>query len=270
METLWIIYYWFYIPVENKKNISASVDFICLDEKPGEGLFREEVERHEGEFKADNPSHKAEIICKISVRRIKYEDERFEHLGLCVYKMENGQEKYLGMVITDIISLSNDIYQVIQMGPGLVKKECGKIVQIIEDNFYRLKTVNESKINNPYIIESFDILKNVYEEYMEYLKTTGGKEGQDNCRVKDGLWENYGYEEARGQFFIPVKDFKEMYENMDISREMGITGYKKLLSRNGYSMTNRGRNDYTHAENGKVIALYIEKIKEGLKQYNGR
>lgn len=262
METLWIIYYWVEIPpMPGKPVISPGTNWMWLDKEPDNNPFIKEAENREGAFDINDTSHKAGIICKISVRRIKYEDERFECLGLCVYKMENGQEEYLGMVTTDIMSLSKDIYQTARMGPGLVKKECGKIVQIIENNFYRLKTVNESKINNPYIIESFNILKNVYEEYMEYLKTTGGKKGQGNGRVKDGLWENYGYEETQGQFFIPVKDFKEIYGNMDISRVMGITGYKKLLSRNGYSMTNKGRNDYTHAVYGKVTHCILKKSK---------
>lgn len=91
------------------------------------------------------------------------------------------------------------------------------------------------------------------EIYNEYLKTADSKTGTDSSKTKadksrteDDLWKNYGYDKTRNQFFIPVKDFKEIYENMDVSKEMGITEYKKFLNQNGYSMANHGRNDYTH------------------------
>ncbi len=57
---------------------------------------------------------------------------------------------------------------------------------------------------------------------------------------------------------------------MDISKEMGITEYKKLLKQNGYSIANQGRNDYTHTVYGKVIALYIKKIEKVLEENNGK
>lgn len=267
MEELWIIYYWYEIPINNKVNTSPSFDCICLDEEPDNDLLKKEVAKRKAEFDENNLSHKAGIICKISVRRVRYEDEPFDHLELGVYRMENQQKDYLGVVTTDMISLSKDIYQLARMGSGLVKRKCESVVINIENNFYRLKTVKESKINKPYIIESFNILMKLYKEY---LKIIDDKEEKGNGKQKDGLWKNYGYDETQGQFFIPVKDFKEIYEDMDVSKEMGITEYKKLLKQNGYSIANQGRNDYTHTVYGKVIALYIKEIEKVLEENNGK
>lgn len=270
MEELWIIYYWVKIATEKKKNVSPDFGYIELNNDPDNDLFMKEVENRQGAFKTDNPLHEAGIVCKISVRRVKYEDENFECMELGVYRNEKGTDKYLGMVTTDIVSLSKDIYQIALLGSGMVKKDCLEIVHHIECNFYNLATTEKNKADKQYIVQSFKVFTEVYKEYEVYLKTAASKAKTGSSNAEDGLWKNYGYDETQGQFFIPVKDFKEIYDSMDISKEMGITEYKKLLKQNGYSIANQGRNDYTHTVYGKVIALYIKKIEKVLKENNGK
>ncbi len=257
MKKLWIIYYWWKAHIINKES-SPKRFYIALDRNPDNNTLIKEVEEKQGGCDVGNIQSQLEVICKISVERVKYKNEPFENLELNVYSVEDGTEKCLGMLTTDIIALSKDIYQIAKIGSGLVKGDCDNIIMPIENNFSRLKRIYR---NNKDIDSNILVFLEVYKEY---------KNAVSNKDVS--LWENYGCDGEGSDeiFYIPVNDFKEIYEEMGIKKDISITKYKKYLSDNGYSKTNRGRNDYTHSLYGKVIALYIEKIKNELDTDNGK
>ena len=196
-----------------------------------------------------------DIVCKIEVRRkretgIKGEFLEIEVWDCQIYEDDKNKRKEipLGVITTDTNSLGKNIQEIALMGSGITKSNFRTITKIIEVNYPLIKPDSgnwkgvQHKSREQALLESILYFGSLYKEYL----------GKNNkSRIKKPL------------FLIPVKEFSELYNDMEISEYLNIKDYKKYLKDNGYIKTNQNRYDYTDTEIGKCIAFEIKNIETG-------
>ena len=266
MDSLWIAYCRItYYKIKNSKKApgNAFSKEAVSEEKNYDYRFQNSDKNNDEEFikgilKSQSRARgkdDIDIVCKIEVRRkretgIKGEFLEIEVWDCQIYEDDKNKRKEipLGVITTDTNSLGKNIQEIALMGSGITKSNFRTITKIIEVNYPLIKPDSGNwkgvhhKSREQALLESILYFGSLYKEYL----------GKNNkSRIKKPL------------FLIPVKEFSELYNDMEISEYLNIKDYKKYLKDNGYIKTNQNRYDYTDTEIGKCIAFEIKNIETG-------
>lgn len=166
-----------------------------------------------------------------------------------------------GKIVSSSTRISNDIYKLEEFGIYLTEPYYDELSKIIRDIYFDLSAIEQEFIDN-------DVPRNAVEAFVEMLN----EELNVTEKIKNPNTPKSGEEIVRtnrekykskddSYYDIPVKDFKQLYDNSNFKR-FTLTSIKEALIIHGYAKANRGRNDYNVANVGKVIRLYVSEMEK--------
>ena len=245
------------IPEENK-DIAAKFKYITEIFKNGAAKSQAKAGKEDA----------VDIVCIMNVKRkrttgIKNEFLEIEVWDCQVYEDDENKRKNetLGVITTDISSLSKDIEEIALMGSGITRNGFKTVSKIIEVNYPLIKPETTTgwgksghKSREQALSSSILYFYDIYKDNISKTKKETVKSDKNNIQIKGEY------------FYIPVNKFTEIYSGMEIQEYLDIKDYKKYLKDNGYVKTNKDRYDYTDAKVGKCIAFNIKKLLEYSQQ----
>lgn len=178
---------------------------------------------------------------EIEVHRLKDTYSRKE--SVCVILLCNSVEE--ARINSTPSMINEDIYKLEEYGVYLTSPYYDELANAIRDIYFDLEVTEREFIDNDIPKEA---VKAIVKMCNEELKTSG----------------EYYIDKEEKYYNIPVKDFKKWYESSAF-RRFSLTSIKEALIIHGYARGNKGRNEHTVANIGKVVSLnkaMIEAVKE--------
>lgn len=176
---------------------------------------------------------------KISVERLKDVYSRKENVIATL--VINGIND--GKVISTVGKIKEDIYKLEDFGVYLTAPYYDELAKMIANIYYDIKVREEKFIEN-------DVPESAVKAFASMIYAEINDSKEDFVNKKDS-----------GYYDIPVKIFKGWYENSAF-RRFTLTSLKEALILHGYARANKGRNEYTVANIGKVVRLKISELKK--------
>ena len=174
----------------------------------------------------------------LTIERLKDQYSRKEAVSI-VIKYNDIED---GKVISTVTKINEDVYRLEEYGIYLTAPYYDKLAKLIRDVYFDLdaqeKEYIENEVSKKVVERFYEICMEEIDEYNEKAKE------EDKITIKSG------------EYYIPVKLFKEWYINSSFKR-YGITELKEALSIYGYARTNKGRNELTVSGIGKVVCLKV-------------
>lgn len=148
-----------------------------------------------------------------------------------------------GKVISTVGKIKEDIYKLEDFGIYLTAPYYDELAKMIANIYYDIKVREEKFIEN-------DVPESAVKAFASMIY----------AEIKDSD-ENFVNKKDSGYYDIPVKIFKGWYENSAF-RRFTLTNLKEALILHGYARANKGRNEYTVANIGKVVRLKISELEK--------
>lgn len=171
------------------------------------------------------------------IQRLKDTYSRKE--SILVVILDNGMED--GKITSVTGKIGEDIYKLEEYGIYLTAPYLDELAKIIRDIYFDMPVREQEFIDN-------DVPQKAVEAFVQLC----------NKQIKENKAD---FIEDKGYYNIPVATFKEWYENSNFKR-FTLTSIKEALIIHQYAKGNKGRNDYTVANIGKVVRLHVAKCKE--------
>lgn len=168
---------------------------------------------------------------ELKIQRLKDMYSRKESIGVII--LYNGIED--AQIASTVSKINEDIYKLEEYGIYLTPPYCDELATIIRDKYFDIKATERQFIDN-------DIPK---ETIISYLKMC--------CEELVECGQQY-IDKNNEYYNIPVKEFKKWYDT-SAYRKFTLTSIKEALIIHGYAKGNKGRNERTVANVGKVVSL---------------
>lgn len=193
-----------------------------------------------------NKVHKRNKDMCIKVQRLKDKYSRKESVRV-VLLIGGVEDARLNSTSTKI---KDDIYKLEEYGVYLTPPYYDELAKIIRDIYFDIEVEEGEFIDNDIPTETVKAIVKMCISELEGMSDEQKKE--DNITGDD-----YYYN-------IPVKIFRKWYESSAF-RRFSLTSIKEALIIHNYARSNKGRNEYTLANVGKVVSLNkaeLEKVTD--------
>ena len=177
----------------------------------------------------------------LEIQRLKDMYSRKENVCITIY---NDKEED-GKIVTVISKVREDIRKLEDFGMYLTERCYDELDKAIEECYFNLEPFENEFVDNGVPKMTVKAFADMCYGEIEELEA-----GNDS--KSDKIIQKEGY------YYIPVKLFKQWYEN-SVFKRFGLSELKEALCMHGYAKHNEGRNDYTVAGMGKVIAMDAQK-----------
>ena len=190
--------------------------------------------------------HKRNKDMRIKVQRLKDKYSRKESVRV-VLLIGGVEDARLNSTSTKI---KDDIYKLEEYGVYLTPPYYDELAKIIRDMYFDIEVEETEFIDNDIPTET---VKAIIKMCLTELNGMDNDKKAENNIVDDDYYYN-----------IPVKVFKQWYESSAF-RRFSLTNIKEAFIIHSYARSNKGRNEYTLANVGKVVSLNkaeLEKVKD--------